>query len=418
MADRHELAAQATGPLAGVRIVDMTSVVNGSYATQILGDQGADVIKIEDPGSARGGGDTMRWTGKVPTGAPRDLGPIFVTINRNKRSLTLDLREQVSVNSLLGLVGNADVFVSSVRAEGLKRLGLDYDSLRSVKPDLIYVHTSGYGAAGAYGGDPAYDDLVQAASGLSSLYTLVDGDPTPRPVPTLIADKVSGLFVAQAITAALLHRERTGEGQFVEVPMLECVTSFTLVEHLYGHAYCPPVDDWGYWRVTNKWRRPVPTRDGFVAMLPYTDRQWHEFFAIVGWSETIGRDPRFAADAERYEHIDQLYALLDTVTIERTTDEWIAVLRPHSIPVMRVNRLDDLETDPHLASVGFFERYVHPDAGEYLQIRPPVSFGGSPSNIRRHPPRLGEHNSQILIAIAAGEWPDQSDSTTDGTDID
>ena len=348
----------------------------------------------------------MRWTGNVPAGAPRDLGPIFMTINRNKRSLMLDLRAPADKASLLALTAMADVFVSSVRYDGLLRLGLDYESLRAARPDLIYVHTSGYGAAGAYAGDPAYDDLVQAASGLASLYSLVDGDPAPRPLPTLIADKVSGLFVAQAVTAALLHRERTGEGQFVEVPMLECVTSFTLVEHLYGHAYCPPVDPWGYWRVLNPWRRPVPTSDGYVALLPYNDRQWHEFFAIVGWTETIGRDPRFAADAERYAHIDQLYALLDTVTIERTTDEWIAILRPLSIPVMRVNRLDDLESDPHLHSVDLFERYVHPEAGDYLQVRPPVLFGQSPANIRRHPPRLGEHNDAILRAIAAGEWPD------------
>jgi len=252
LATTHELASEATGPLKGVRIVDMTSVVFGAYATQILGDLGADVIKIEFPAGRRGGGgDIMRWAGHPPAGAPDDLGPIYMTINRNKRSMLLDLREEKAAASLRRLIATSDVFAVSVRYDGLKRLGLDYEAVKNIRADIVYVHGAGYGSQGPYAGEPAYDDLVQSASGLADLLGRVDGDPTPRLIPTLVADKVSGLFMAQAITAALFHRQRTGEGQFVEVPMLECVTSFTLAEHFYGHVYDPPTGPWGYTRVAN-----------------------------------------------------------------------------------------------------------------------------------------------------------------------
>src|SRR5580692_3638132 len=226
-ANAAKLETEVTGPLKGVRILDMTSVVFGAYATQMLGDLGADVIKVEFPGGRRGGGgDIMRWTGALP-----DLGPIYLTINRNKRSVLLDLREEKALRQLRRLIKTCDVFAASVRYEGLKRLGLDYESVKAIKPDIIYCHGAGYGAGGPYDGEPAYDDLIQASSGLADLLPRTDGDPTPRYLPTLAADKVAGLFMANAITAALLHRERTGEGQFVEVPMLECLVSFNLVEN-------------------------------------------------------------------------------------------------------------------------------------------------------------------------------------------
>lgn len=400
MPQTKQLAEAATGPLAGVRILDLTSVVFGAYATQILADQGADVIKLEDPGSGRGeGGDIMRWAGHTPETCPRDLGPIFMTINRNKRSALVDLKSAELRPALERLIASCDVLAASVRYEGLKRLGLDYESVKRIKPDIVYVHAAGYGSDGPYAGEPAYDDLIQSASGLADLLPRTDDDSTPRILPTLVADKVSGLFMSQAITAALFHRQRTGEGQFVEVPMMECVTSFTLVEHLYDHTYEPPTGQWSYQRVTNPHRKPFPTKDGYIGLLPYTDRQWDQFFEVAGWGETVGKDPRFADYAARAKHTRELYALVDKVTATRTTEEWIALLKPLSIPVQKTNRLDDLPEDPHLQAVGFFERYDHPHAGPYNAMKPPVKFARTPANIRRHPPRLGEHTAEVLAEV-------------------
>jgi crotonobetainyl-CoA:carnitine CoA-transferase CaiB-like acyl-CoA transferase len=391
------LADGPTGPLSGIRILDLTSVVNGAYAMQILADQGADVIKLEDPGGRRGGGgDIMRYPGHVPEGAPRDLGPIFLTINRNKRSVVLDLKRESARRALLRLVKSCDVFASSVRYDGLKRLGLSYEEIKAVKPDIVYVHAAGYGSEGPYAGEPAYDDLIQSASGMADVLPRTDGNATPRILPTLIADKVSGLFMSQAVTAALLHHARTGEGQFVEVPMLECVTSFLLVEHLYDHTFEPPLGQWGYPRVVNPHRKPFKTKDGYIGLLPYTDKQWDQFFEVAGWSETLAKDPRFSDYAARAKHTHELYGLVETVTETKTTEEWLALLKPMSIPVVKTNRLDDLETDPHLEAVGLFEHYEHPDAGIYKQLKPPVKFAATPSNIRLHPPKLGEHTAEVL----------------------
>ncbi|MEO8812485.1 MAG: CoA transferase, partial [Caulobacteraceae bacterium] len=259
------------------------------------------------------------------------------------------------------------------------------------------------GSDGPYAGEPAYDDLIQSASGLADLLPRVDGDPTPRLLPSLIADKVAGLFMANAITAALFHRQRTGEGQFVEIPMLECVTSFNLAEHFYGHVYDPPTGPLAYTRVANPERKPFATRDGFIGLLPYTDRQWDQFFAVAGWGETIAKDPRFADYRTRAKHVRELYGLVEEVTRTRTTAEWLSLLKPLQIPVVRMNRLDELRDDPHLAAVGLFERYEHPQAGAYFGLRPPVTYGATPANVRRHPPRLGEHTAELIAELGGDE---------------
>lgn len=404
MAEGKALANEATGPLRGIRVLDLTSVVNGAYATQILADQGADVIKIEDPGSGRGsGGDIMRWAGHVPDGTPRDMGPIFLTINRNKRSVVVDLKQESARRAIRRLIKSCDVFAASVRYEGLKRLGLGYEDVAAIKPDIVYVHAAGYGSDGPYAGEPAYDDLIQSASGLADVLPRTDGNPTPRILPTLVADKVSGLFMAQAVTAALLHRARTGEGQFVEVPMLECVTSFLLVEHLYDHTWEPPIGQWGYQRVINPYRKPFATKDGHIGLLPYTDKQWDQFFDAAGFGEQIKNDPRFADYATRAKHTHELYALVEQAAATKTTQEWLDLLKPLSIPVVKTNRLDDLHEEPHLKAVGFFEVYDHPEAGRYRSMKPPVKFSKSPANIRRHPPRLGEHTDEVLSEVSEGE---------------
>ena len=402
MKNTKALEPAATGPLAGVRILDLTSVVFGAYATQMLADQGAEVIKVESPtGDRGGGGDITRWNGATPEGAPADLGPMFMTINRNKRSVLLDLREKRALDVVRRLAARADVFVSSVRYAGLQRLGLDYEAVRAERPDIVYVHGCGYGSDGPRRGEPAYDDLIQAASGIADLLPRAGDDARLRYLPTLIGDKVAGLFMAQAVTAALLHRERTGEGQFVEVPMLECMTSFNLAEHFFGHVYDPPTGPWAYSRIANPNRKPFRTRDGYIALMPLSDQQWETFFAAAGMAEALKADPRFADYKVRAQHIRELYGLVEQVTVTKTTAEWIAILKPRSVPVGVVNRLDDLQDDEHLKAVGFFERYEHPQAGAYYSVKPPVRFSKTPSNIRRHAPRLGEHTDEVLAEIEA-----------------
>ncbi|MBL8772778.1 MAG: CoA transferase [Phenylobacterium sp.] len=408
------MGAKPTGPLSGVRILDLTSVVNGAYGTQILADQGADVIKLEDPGSGRGdGGDIMRWAGHLPEGAPKGLGPIFLTINRNKRSILLDLKTERGKKALHRLIASCDVLTSSIRYEGMKRLGLAYEDVCAIKPDIVFVHAAGYGSDGPYAGEPAYDDLIQSASGLADVLPRTDGNPVPRILPTLVADKVSGLFFAQAVTAALFHRQRTGEGQFVEVPMFECVTSFLLVEHLYDHTFQPPTGQWGYQRVINPNRKPFRTKDGYIGLLPYTDRQWDQFFDAAGFGEQVKNDPRFADYATRAKHTRELYGLIEQAAATKTTQEWLDILKPLSIPVVKTNTLEDLDADPHLAAVGFFQEHHHPDLGAYRLMKPPVKFSRSPSNIRRHPPKLGEHTDEILAEFGVGAGEDATASQGD-----
>ena len=391
------LPTEATGPLKGVRIIDLTSVVFGAYATGILGDLGADVIKIESPSGERGdGGDIIRWNGPIPEGRPTDLGPIFLTINRNKRSLLMDLRRESAQRAMKRLIESADVFCASVRYDGLARLGLSYEDVRAIKPDIIYVHASGYGSDGPYAGLPAYDDLIQAGTGIADLLNRVDDDPTPRYLPTLVADKVSGLFMVQAVTAALFHHAKTGEGQFVEVPMYECMASFNLAEHLFGHVYDPPTGQYSYTRVTNPFRKPFKTKDGYIGLLPYTDKQWDQFFEVSGYAEELTNDPKFRTFQARAANIRDVYAKVDEITPTRTSDEWIAMLKPFHIPIVKLNKLDDLMEDEHFKATGFFQSMEHPHAGSYISMKPPLRFSKTPANIRRHAPRMGEHNGELL----------------------
>jgi crotonobetainyl-CoA:carnitine CoA-transferase CaiB-like acyl-CoA transferase len=406
LSETKQLETENKGPLKGVRIVDLTAVVFGAYATQILGDMGADVIKVEAPsptGGGGSGGDIMRWPGHLPEGASADLGPIFMTINRNKRSVLLDLASAEGRAALLKIVAGADVIASNIRYAAMKKLGLSYEDIKAVKPDIIFVHAAGYGSDGPYAGLPAYDDLIQAGSGAADLLGRMDGDPKPRYIPTIMADKVSGLFMVSAVTAALFHKERTGEGQFVEVPMLEAVTSFVLAEHFYDQVYDPPTGGWTYGRITNPDRRPYKTLDGHIGLLPYSDKQWQQFFEVAGKPGVYTDDPRFNTYRARTQNIRELYAMIEALTETKTTEEWLALLKPLSIPVVKMNRLDDLKSDPHLEAVGFFGRYEHPDAGGYFALKPPVRFSASPSSIRRHPPKLGEQTAEVLREAGMSE---------------
>ncbi|MBO6543040.1 MAG: CoA transferase [Alphaproteobacteria bacterium] len=392
------------GALDGIRIIDLTSVVLGAYATSLLGDMGADIIKVESPSPKNGaGGDIMRWAGDTPSGERNGLGPIYMTINRNKRSVLLDLKQDSAREALLKLISTADVFAANIRYEGLKRLGLSYEDVRKVKPDIVYVIGTGYGEDGVYGGRPAYDDLIQAASGIASMASEVDGDPRPRFFPTLVADKTTGLFMANAILSALFHKERTGTGQFVEVPMMESMVSFLLTEHLYGHTYEPPTGPIGYVRVTAPDRKPYRTSDGYIAILPYSDKQWRDFFSLGGKPDLFETDIRFNTYENRTRNIRHLYAMVEDVTSLKSTEEWMTLLTNADIPCARVNRLGDLMQDPHLQSVGLFEKRTHPVEGSYWSIRHPVTYGETPASIRRDPPLLGENTQEVFRELGLND---------------
>lgn len=383
--------AEPRGPLSGFRVIDLTAVIAGPYATQIIADLGADMIKVEGVE-----GDLMRGAG--PTSANPDMAPIYLSLNRNKRSVALDLKRESARKVLSKLIAGADAFITNVRPQGLARLGFDYAGVRALKPDIVYVHIVGFGAGGVYAGRQAYDDLVQAASGVADLLPKTERGGPPRFLPSLFADKATGLHAVYGLLAALLQRERTGEGQFVEVPMLESVVSFNLVEHLYGHVHVPPRGQWGYTRVLTPNRRPFATKDGFIAIMPYTDKQWPRFFELVGRAELWERW-RNSSMQDRTARIDELYATIGELTQERTSAEWMELLDKNDIPCMRVNRLDDLPDDPHLAQVGFFEEREHPSEGRYTSLRHPVRFSAAETPFRHHPPRLGADGRELLAEL-------------------
>ena len=376
------------GPLAGVRIVDLTSVVLGPYATQMLGDLGADIIKVEPPE-----GDTTRNTGPRRNAG---MASVFMGVNRNKRSIVLDLKQASARDALLRLVDTADVFVHNIRPQKLEPLGLGPEALLARRPSLIYAGIHGWREDGPYGGRPAYDDIIQGLCGMASLMDQLTGQ--PRYAPTIIADKTCGLVSAQAILAALYHRERTGQGQFVEIPMFETMVSFLMVEHLHGRTFVPEQGGLGYSRVLAPWRRPYPTADGYVCVLVYTDAQWRRFWDAVG-KPAMMQDARFADIGARSRHIDEVYRLAGEEFAARTTAQWIALLDELEIPVGPVNSLADVLVDPHLDAIGFFKRLRHPTEGELVFPDVPVRFSGTPAGIERLPPRLGEHGAEILREI-------------------
>ena len=373
------------GPLHGVRIVDATTVVLGPLATQMLGDLGADVVKVEPPE-----GDTTRKLG--PTRSP-DMAAFYLGCNRNKRSVVLDLKQPAGHAALMRLVKGADVLVHNFRPQAAARLQLEYERVRAVNPGIVYCATYGFRAAGPYGEKPVYDDIIQAASGLASLQAPLVGD--PRYLPTIVADKTSSMAVAHALLAALYHKARTGEGQAVEVPMFETVVAWMMVEHLYGETFQPALDTAGYKRVLNRWRRPFPTKDGYLAIIPYTDAHWQTFFRVAGREDLLA-DPRFRTLASRLAHIELLYEELGKIAATRTNAEWLGLLDAANVPATVVNTLDTILTDPQLEATGFWKTIEHPSEGPLRTPDIPATYSRTPGEIRRHQPRLGEHSVEIL----------------------
>jgi crotonobetainyl-CoA:carnitine CoA-transferase CaiB-like acyl-CoA transferase len=376
------------GPLDGVTVIDLTTVFSGPYATVLLGDLGADVIKIEAPG-----GEVVRNIGPSPTS---DMGPLFLTVDRNKRDVCLDLKQAAAREVLHRLVEGADVLVHNMRPGAAKRIGADPGTTRARNARLVHCAISGFGSGGPYEDLPAYDDVVQAASGIVPLQS--QGGGPAQYLRTVAADKTAGMMAFGAVCAALVQRDRTGEGCAVEVPMFELFASFVMLEHLYGAVYVPPTAGTGYPRVTAPDRRPYETADGLLGVVFYVDRHWQAFFDAIGRPELM-EDERFSTMRARTVHSDELYALVGEIMPTRSTADWLELLRSIEVPAMPVQSIDDLLVDPHLAAVGFFQPATHPSQGDYLHVRNPVRFSTGIDDLRVAPPRLGEHTLVVLADL-------------------
>lgn len=392
--------------LAGVRVVDLTTVVFGPLATQTLADYGAEVIKIEAPG-----GDSTRHTG--PALEP-GLSTIFLGANRNKRSVVLDLKLEAARAALLALLDTADVFIHNVRPQKLARLGLGPEALCARCPRLVYVGLHGFGEGGPYAGQPAYDDIIQSLSGAADLMQHQAGE--PRFLPTIAADKVCSHMAVHAVMAALLQRAHSGRGQVVEVPMFESMVSFLLAEHLYA-GHLRPGGEMGYPRSLGEARKPYRTADGHACLMPYSNEHWARFFAAVGAPEHAA-DPRFASIGQRTQHVAELHRTVAAFVVQRPSAYWLDLCRELDIPCAPVRALQDLDTDPHLQAVGLFQPVADPGpapggagaggagagaAGPgtgrvYRFTRQPVRLADTRVPLRM-PPRLGEHTQQVLDSL-------------------
>jgi crotonobetainyl-CoA:carnitine CoA-transferase CaiB-like acyl-CoA transferase len=380
------------GPLDGIRVIDLTTVVLGPFATQTLGDMGADVIKVESPD-----GDNCRWIGPSRT---KGMGSYFAMLNRNKRSVVLDLKRPAAREALLRLVDGADVFVHNMRLGAAERLGLGYAALSARNSRLVYACASGFRKGSSKQEDPAFDDLIQGMSGMAALNAGPDG--APRYVPSVVVDKLTGQMLASMIGMALFHRERTGGGgQEVHVSMLETMLSFLLVEHLWGAVTNQPELGVGYPRMLTPHRRPYATKDGYISVIAVSDTHWSRLFEAMGRAALI-EDPRFATIAARSDNVDALYGVLTDGMRERPTAEWLAILSRLDIPCGTVNTLEDLLKDEYLRETEFFQRTRHPLEGDVTVTAVPARFSASPSSVRRLWPALGEHTEEVLREIGYG----------------
>jgi crotonobetainyl-CoA:carnitine CoA-transferase CaiB-like acyl-CoA transferase len=381
------------GPLDGVRILDLTTVVMGPYATQILADFGADVVKVESPA-----GDIMRHN--APQRSP-GMGHIFLNANRNKRSIVLDLKHAQGREACLALAKRADVLIYNIRPQAMARLKLGYEDVRAVNPRLLYVGAFGYSQRGPYAAKAAYDDLIQGAAGLPWLLK-ESGASEPRYVPATMADRSTGLHIVNAVCAGLYWREKSGRGQRVDVPMFESLLQVVLGEHMGGYTFEPQLGEPGYARMLSKERRPYETKDGYVCVLVYNDKQWRAFFELIGRSELLA-DARFATPVARSRNFEAAYGLVAEEMRKRTTSEWIAALESADIPVQRMNSLADIVTDPHLAAIGYFRHVEHPSEGRLKALAVPSEWSESAPEYRRHAPRLGEHTREVLLEAGFSE---------------
>ncbi|WP_342131569.1 CaiB/BaiF CoA transferase family protein [Hydrogenophaga sp. OTU3427] len=376
-----------SGPLAGVRVIDMTAVFMGPSATQMLADLGADVIKVEAPG-----GDVVRGIG--PQGA-QGLGPLFLGLNRNKRSIVLDVKAADGRQALLDLLADADVLAYNVRPPAMRRLGLDFETLAALHPRLIYVGMFGFSERGRYAGQAAFDDLIQAACALPQAVGQGSGD-IPRYVPFTLADRLVGQHAFGVICAALYAREKTGRGQRVDVPMFETLLPQVLGDHLYGQTFVPAQGGFGYPRLLSPERRPYATRDGHVCCLIYTDQQWRQFLSAIGQPDAFATDPRLANIGTRTRHISELYQWVSDEIAQRSTAELQALLAGTDIPVFPMHTFESVLDDPHLRDIGFFNELQHPQVGTVRNTAVPSEWSGTPPGPATPAPRAGEHSRGVL----------------------
>jgi crotonobetainyl-CoA:carnitine CoA-transferase CaiB-like acyl-CoA transferase len=374
------------GPLEGVKVIDVTTVLMGPFATQTLGDYGADVIKVESLE-----GDVTRLIG--PTRHP-GMGPVFLNANRNKRSIALDLKKPSGRDAVLRLIASADVLIYNVRPQAMARLQLGYDDVSKVNPRLIYAGVFGFGQDGPYAAKPAYDDLIQGATALPALMAQT-GDGVPRYVPNALVDRIVGLAAVGAICASLVHRERTGRGQRVDIPMFETMAGFVMGDHMGGLTYEPPLDRGGYARHLARDRRPYKTSDGYICAIVYNDKQWGSFFAATG-RDDLRSNPVFATFAGRATNIDTVYAELARIFETKTTAEWTEILNKADVPVMPMHDLESILQDPHLVSTGFFSVVDHPSEGKIRSMKASAKWSQTPAETTRLAPRLNEHGAEIL----------------------
>jgi len=375
------------GPLAGIRVLDLTSVLVGPYCTQVLAEMGAEITKVEPPE-----GDIVRLIGPQRHAG---MGCMFLTINRGKRSIVLDLKRPEARDVLLRLAETADVLVTNIRPAAMARLGLDWPALRQANPALVYASIVGYGQNGPYAPRPAYDDLMQGAALIAGLYARANND-EPRYAPLAMADRITGLMAVGAINAALFHRARTGEGQQVEIPMYETMVAFVLGDHMGGKVYDPPLDGGGYQRHLSPDRKPYRTKDGYVCTMIYNDRQWRNFCRAVGWPDLVSTDPRFASHATRTNHIDEILSMVADEFLKRTTAEWLDLLASADCPVTPVHTLESIFEDPHLVASNFFTSEQHPTEGQIKGMAIPVRYSATPTGARRPAPQLGADSTTIL----------------------
>lgn len=388
------MAFPAAGPLQGIRIIDLSAIVMGPLATQVLADLGADVIKVEPPE-----GDILRKAG-APGG--RANGPLFLHANRNKRAIVLDLKSPGDRAILLDLLRDADVFAHSMRPPALKRLGLDHATLAADHPGLIHVGMFGFGQDGPYAAEGAFDDMIQAMSGLADLNGRVSGG-APRYVPGNLADRMTGFHAASLISAAIAGRLLHGQGAALEIPMFETFAAQVLGDHLFGHSYQPAQGDMGYGRIVVPDRGPLPTADGHLCAMIYTDAQWRAFLGLIGQDPDLAQHPRLADMRTRTAHAEALFAWVSGHTRQRSTADWLAAFRAVGLPAMPMNRIEDLPDDPHLKAVGFFAPARHAEEGEIRLMRPAATIAGWDRPVRHAPPVLGEHNPEILGRPVPGQ---------------
>lgn len=378
------------GPLQNIRIVDMTSVVMGPYLTQILGDLGADIIKVEAPG-----GDTTR---QVPPMRSPGMGSFFLQANRNKRSIVIDLKQADGLSTLLRLLERADAFVSNVRPNALERLGLTRELMEGANPRLVTMSLVGFGQKGPYAADPAYDDLIQGLTAVPSMLVTA-GSGHPHYVPLSFNDRAVGLHAGMSLLAALMHRRESGVGQHIEVPMFETMVEFVMGDHMAGLSFDPPIGPPGYTRQLNSDRRPYQTRDGYVCNIVYTDKHWGSFAKLIGRPHLLEEDPRFANIQARTIHAAAVYAFIGEHMKQRTTGEWIAAFKAADIPVTPLHTLESIVTDPHLVATGFFKHFEHPTEGTLMQTGIPSRWSRTEPSVRRAAPLLGENSLEILREI-------------------